>query len=115
MADGFLQLSAADRRDALEVAGGASGHSLHLLEKDVFYAAQHASRMLVFSESGLRDLNHSRRRARSYESPVAQRLHRVSDFPDEPAGGAPLKRTNALEDIGIIGRRIHGQMVNGRS
>ena len=36
MADGFLELSAADRRDALEVASGASGRPIHLLEKDVW-------------------------------------------------------------------------------
>ena len=36
MADRFLDLSSADRRDALEVAGGASGRPLHLLEKDVW-------------------------------------------------------------------------------
>ena len=70
--------------------------------------------MLVFSEPGPRDLNHSRRRALSYEAPVAQRLHRVSDFPNEPARGVSVKRTNALEDIDIIGRRVHSQLVNGR-
>lgn len=36
MADRFLDLSSADRRDALEVAGAASGRPLHLLEKDVW-------------------------------------------------------------------------------
>ena len=36
MADRFLHLSAGDRRDALEVAGGASGRPAHLLEKDVW-------------------------------------------------------------------------------
>ncbi len=36
MADNFLQLSATDRRDALEVASGASGRPAHLLEKDVW-------------------------------------------------------------------------------
>jgi hypothetical protein len=36
MADSFLQLSAHDRRDALEVAGAACGRPAHLLEKDVW-------------------------------------------------------------------------------
>lgn len=36
MADTFLKLSARDRRDALEVASGASGRPAHLLEKDVW-------------------------------------------------------------------------------
>lgn len=36
MADSFLQLSATDRRDALEVASGASGRPIHILEKDVW-------------------------------------------------------------------------------
>lgn len=35
MADTFLQLSATDRRDAPEVASGASERPIHLLEKDV--------------------------------------------------------------------------------
>lgn len=36
MAEAFLQLSAQDRRDALEVAASASGRPAHLLEKDVW-------------------------------------------------------------------------------
>lgn len=36
MAEAFLQLSARDRRDALEVAASAGGRPLHLLEKDVW-------------------------------------------------------------------------------
>jgi hypothetical protein len=36
MADRFLQLTAAERRDALGVASGASGRPVHLLEKDVW-------------------------------------------------------------------------------
>ncbi len=36
MAEAFLQLSAQDRRDALEVAASASGRSAHLLEKDAW-------------------------------------------------------------------------------
>lgn len=36
MAEAFLQLSAADRRDALGVAATASGRPVHLLEKDVW-------------------------------------------------------------------------------
>ena len=36
MADGFLALSPADRRDALEVAAARSGRAVHLLEKDVW-------------------------------------------------------------------------------
>ncbi len=36
MADRFLELSAEDRRDALEVASGASGRPIYLLEKDVW-------------------------------------------------------------------------------
>lgn len=36
MPDQFLQLSATDRRDALEVASGVSGRPAHLLEKDVW-------------------------------------------------------------------------------
>lgn len=36
MAEAFLQISAQDRRDALEVAASASGRPAHLLEKDVW-------------------------------------------------------------------------------
>src|SRR5665213_1931693 len=36
MAEEFLHLSAADQRDALGVASGASGRPVHLLEKDVW-------------------------------------------------------------------------------
>lgn len=36
MADPFLSLSAADRRDALGVAADRSGRPAHLLEKDVW-------------------------------------------------------------------------------
>jgi hypothetical protein len=36
MVERFLDLAGADRRDALAVAGGASGRPLHLLEKDVW-------------------------------------------------------------------------------
>ena len=36
MADAFLQLSAEDRREALEVAASRSGRPAHLLEKDVW-------------------------------------------------------------------------------
>lgn len=36
MADVFLQLSAEDRRDALDVATDRSGRPTHLLEKDVW-------------------------------------------------------------------------------
>jgi Nucleotidyl transferase AbiEii toxin, Type IV TA system len=36
MAEPFMQLSAKDRRDALEVAAGASGRPVHLLEKDIW-------------------------------------------------------------------------------
>ncbi len=36
MADAFLQLSAEDRREALEVAASQSGRPAHLLEKDVW-------------------------------------------------------------------------------
>ncbi len=36
MAEAFLALSSADRRDALEAAASASGRPLHLLEKDVW-------------------------------------------------------------------------------
>jgi hypothetical protein len=36
MADAFLQLSAEDRREVLEVAASRSGRSAHLLEKDVW-------------------------------------------------------------------------------
>ena len=35
MAEAFLQLSAEDRREALEVAASRSGRPAHLLEKDV--------------------------------------------------------------------------------
>jgi hypothetical protein len=34
--DAFLNLSAADRREALAVAAAASGRPLHLLDKDVW-------------------------------------------------------------------------------
>lgn len=36
MADAFLKLDAADRREALQVAAAASGRPVHLLEKDVW-------------------------------------------------------------------------------
>jgi len=36
MADSFFALSAADRRDALQVASDQSGRPLHLLEKDIW-------------------------------------------------------------------------------
>jgi len=36
MAEAFLHLSETDRRDALEVAAGAAGRPVHLLEKDIW-------------------------------------------------------------------------------